>query len=342
MLLVALNALHWALLKKEDVPVRSLARLGKEEEGISSVEDLETWLDTLDLPHHLLSQPFACTGSLPECLTVLSALSSSSELSEVQRSRLEEVSGVVGRKLAMEKWLKDNGWQGMGEDLRKIGVRSLGDLRHFRYEELEVELGWKLLKDVKAAQRYLPEEEEGVRKLEDLILMQIQEQSVRRHREMPENENIGGESLMPKLLALGASFFVCWLVWDLGLTPTEVLWGAPLHKSFTRLSWPSDMTASHSKTLSVFLYDVRGRPVDVSFTSNSLQADAWHQHRRVNARVDHNPAEASSSNSNSNSVQVTFAAKDAGRYYVTLKCDGIMLRGFPAHAYVEPGPPDPK
>ncbi len=336
--IVFLNGLHWSIVV---IRGKSSVERGSDEtknvEGISTVEDLMEWTDRLDLPEHLVP---TCSA-LPECMSALSRLasspSSSSELSEVQRRRLEELSGNLGRRMAMEKWLGDNGWTGLVEPLRRAGVGSLNELKEFQYEKSQVDLGWKILKDVRRARQYLPDDKEEVRRLEDLVLVHLQEKS-------KGTQEIPAGGAFSKLLTVMATVFVCWLVWDLGLTPTEVLWGAPLHKSFTRIEWPEDMSAAHSKTLSVAFYDMRGRPVEVADRLASLQADAWHQHRRVNAFVstttdsdDDDPA-----SSYGNVVHVTFSSREAGRYYVTLKCQGSLVRGFPALAFVEAGLPDPK
>lgn len=139
----------------------------------------------------------------------------------------------------------------------------------------------------------------------------------------------GSGGLWSKLLTSAVAAGVVWLVWTLGLTPTDVIWGPPLHKSFTRLEWPEDMTASHTKTLAVAFYSVKGRAIDVREGLLAVVAEARHQHRPVNAFV--------AQGNEPNVMHLVFTARTAGRYYLTLKCNGSLVRGFPTLAIVEPG-----
>ena len=348
---LALNGLHWALFgggAKETADGDDGGHQDGLPRDISSPEDLFRWLDDLRVSPHL--RP-SCSA-LPECLLALSEASSSLDvlpgLSDSARRGLEEVTGRAERALALDRWLADNGWAALADPAREAGVRTLKQLKAFRPDgKSRQHLGPGDLEELFKAQEYLPDDEQGVENLERLVISKLHDRREGGGRSRPDSP----PGLFSKLLTFLLTGAVFWLVWDLGLTPTEVIWGAPLHKSLTRLEWPEDMTASHTKTVKVSFYDVRGRPIAVAASVPLMTAEVWHQHRRVNAFVSapgggggSPPAESSggSNTSSPNVMHLTFTSRAAGRYYVTLKCNGALVRGFPALALVEPGRPDPR
>ena len=95
---------------------------------------------------------------------------------------------------------------------------------------------------------------------------------------------------------VGWFFLLCLSLffYDLGVTPTDVLWGVPLHKSLTKVTFPPDLSASNTKTVQVCFFNMKGQPLDVSEHLAEFQAEAWFQYQAVNAFV--SPQEPGASN----------------------------------------------
>ena len=118
------------------------------------------------------------------------------------------------------------------------------------------------------------------------------------------SSNIG---LTPTSLICGCvAVIVVLFVFELRITPSDVIWGVPLHKSLCRVEWPEDMTASNSKSIKVNFYNLKGQPLNVSDEVDNLTVAVNHQYERsVNAFV--------TSGSERNVIEIVFTSKDAGR-----------------------------
>ena len=87
---------------------------------------------------------------------------------------------------------------------------------------------------------------------------------------------LGG--LTPRSVLFGvAAVIVVLFVFELRLTPSDVIWGVPLHKSLTRIEWPEDMTASNSKSVKVHFFNLKGQPLNVSDEADNLAVAVSHQ-----------------------------------------------------------------
>jgi len=232
------------------------------------------------------------------------------------------------RKIVLDRWLRQNGWHDLVAAAETAGIRSLALLAAADPIVFE----GQLRDDLKQAQDYLPPSA-GLPALERVLLEQLYNGDVHGAREGKTHRKTGSMgSLSSKLVTAAAAAAVIYVLRELGLTPQEMLWTGPLHKSFTRLDWPRDKRAEHTKYLAVSFYTVTGQPKDVSDFLSALVADVWHQSQRVNAFV--------TQGEEPHVAHVVFTARLAGRYYAYLKFEGNLVRGFPAPFNVEAGEPD--
>ncbi len=327
---VAYNFLHWTF------PGDTVPKTNHDQEGHASLRDVNALMDDLGIPES--ARP-PC-DSPKQCLEALSSLPLL-DLDEHGRRRLQELSGDVQRKLVMDRWLQANGWSSLIHPLSKAGIASLGQVARMDLDAMAEShhLSKAVLAELSSAQEYLPDDQEGIDSLERLVTAQLEDSWPRRKSSDRSVRASGGAgAFLSAGVAIFVSLLVFWLMWDLGLTPSEVVWGAPLYKSFTSIKWPVDVTASTTKTISISFYDMRGRALDVSEKLSSLVPEAWHQHRRVNAFV----SSSGDGLDQRHVVHLTFTSRASGRYYISLRSDGYLIRGFPALTLVDPGRVEPK
>ncbi len=315
--LLALNVFHTLLRQKNLYAERERQ---EDEDGLSS------WLSGYGLSNH--ESLFRALG-----FTSLRHVGASSrglpDLGDEDEQRiLTEAAETLARRLALRHWLIQNGWTKLSEPLEVKGVTTLQDLKALSVEDgngLPVEL----LNDLRDAKNYLPEE---IAPLEMLLRNQLEDQDRDELSAHPFSEKkVSGIWTRPFTVFVAVIFCIT-IAWEMGLTPTDVIWGVPLHKSFTRLDWPDDAVASNTKTLNISFYDVKGKTLDVGDVLDNFQADAWHEHHRVHSYVTYGTSP--------NAIQLVFTSKLSGRYYLALRCGQHMVRGFPVHTTIEAGPPD--
>lgn len=274
---------------------------------------------------------------------------------EAQQERLEAASVKLRKRLVLLHWLTQNEWAHLAAPLTNIlKAESLADVAVLTLDEDRVLQMVKKPKgmadEVLEAARYVNtwhripiklkcnppfrylQPMESVPQLENLVWSQLQEMS-------PSDEwREGGGStagFTPRGLIFGCvAVIIVLFVFELRITPSDVIWGVPLHKSLTKIEWPEDMTASNSKSIKVNFFNLKGQPLNVSEEVDNLTVAVNHQYERaVSAFVTNGSA--------NNVIEIVFTSKDAGRYYVALRNQGRhLVRGFPTAGDVVPGEPD--
>ena len=82
------------------------------------------------------------------------------------------------------------------------------------------------------------------------------------------------------------------------------------------------MTASNSKSVKVHFFNLKGQPLNVSEEADNLAVAVSHQYERtVSAFV--TSGGGGGATSSSNVVEIVFTSKEAGRYYVALRNQGL-------------------
>lgn len=301
-------------------------------------DDVRDWLSTLGLSAHRgvysergITTLFQCAaaGDVPRLDD------------EEEQARLVAGSRELRKRLVLWHWLAQNQWAQLAEPVHdRLRVGSLQALAALvdDGERVKVALSPELAEEVMEAAKYL-QPPDSVPQLENLVWSQIQQLSPAASDEEPalatSRKDQAGFYLSPAfLLTAFLAVIIILVVFELRVTPIEVIWGVPLHKSLTRVEWPEDMTSSNTKSVRVTFYNLKGLPLDISEHVDDLSADVSHfSHRNINAFV--------TQGDKNNVVEVVFTAKQMGRYYVVLKYrSNHIVRGFPTLGYVEPGEAD--
>jgi hypothetical protein len=157
----------------------------------------------------------------------------------------------------------------------------------------------------------------------------------------PPSPSRSEESFINKLLRFGLSLLAAsllWFVWDFGVTPNDVIWGVPLHKSITKISWPteesSNLVVSNTKTVTATFNGFNGQPLDRIMSRGHLTVEII-----CNQRLVPHPTLAESDDGKE--LQIIFNARLAGSYAITLRSNHHCVRGFPTTRNVAAGDVDP-
>ena len=205
---------------------------------------------------------------------------------------LDEFSRQIRNKIILEHWLQANDWEHLIHWLQQLEVHSLQDFSRLDLpEEGEKYFTHDISEDLEEAAAYLPAPE-ALPGLERLIWEQILEakpeiipSSTKDKTTSPPSPPISTRSLAMTYLGWFIIFFLGLFLYDLGVTPNDVLWGVPLHKSLTQITLPDNLSASNTKTVSVSFFNMKGQPLDVSEHLEEFRAEAWFQYQAVNAFV---------------------------------------------------------
>lgn len=146
-------------------------------------------------------------------------------------------------------------------------------------------------------------------------------------------------TLFIKALKFGFSFAVggiALFAWNLGISANDILFGLPLHKQICVITWPEDLTASNTKAINVSFKTLKGKPIEKPGSQSRLTA--------VVIRDSLVPVEGTTiiDAQDGLTLSIIFNARMAGLYTVTLRSDGLTVRGFPTTKRVVAGEPSPE
>eukprot|EP00094_Tigriopus_californicus_P011428 TCALIF_11033-PA protein Name:"Similar to AREL1 Apoptosis-resistant E3 ubiquitin protein ligase 1 (Homo sapiens)" AED:0.25 eAED:0.25 QI:0/0/0/0.5/1/1/2/0/895 len=106
--------------------------------------------------------------------------------------------------------------------------------------------------------------------------------------------------------------------------------GLKKERLFACLVWPTDLTASSTKTVVITFNSLS---MDVQQIIDRFTAAARCEDQSVSAFVSPGPG--------FNQLHLVFSAKQSGRYQIHLKYNNHFIKGFPAYVIIQPGPIDP-
>ena len=121
----------------------------------------------------------------------------------------------------------------------------------------------------------------------------------------------------------------------IGITPQDVIYGVPVHKSLTTILWPLEkphLQVSNTKTLSVSFTNFNGKLIRNPAVQCPLEVQVTCDNHSVSMSL--------MESENGEEVLIVFNASKAGLYRILLTSNGNVVRGFPTTKRIHAGPVD--
>lgn len=124
------------------------------------------------------------------------------------------------------------------------------------------------------------------------------------------------------------------LLWQIGVTPNDVIRGVPFHKNLTQIKWPDDLEVSNTKTVNVSFRTFNRIPLKNPLANGALTVEVYCEDNTV-------PMSTIIESENGEDVSIVFNATRSGVYIIILKSHFQIVRGFPTSRRIVAGDVDP-